>query len=233
MFAVLTFVALFGRPKITETVREQLRRMYGQHHVFDYTEARRIMYNDVDCVNGKMNLVYGGSTIEWRCGGTEIPSSTIVNAEHTVPQSLFDKKPPMVSDLNHLFAAPSKLNNIRSNYPFVEMDYDSCSQFCHENSCSFTKPSNPDDYSCLGKDQKSFMPIKSGRGQVARAVLYFMTMYDEVDMSHVGKLETFKQWNHQFPPTQQEIDRNNAINQTQGNRNPYIDDYTLVDKAFP
>ena len=228
-----TLWSLFQRPKLGETVREQLRRLYSYHKVYNYNDARKDMYNSADCHNNEMYLVYGGNTYDWKCGGSTLPSATIINAEHTIPQSFFGKRYPMVSDIHHIFAAPSKLNNVRSNYPFVQMDYSQCAEFCKDYSCSTDIPSNPDDYSCLGKDSNSWMPIKSGRGQVARAIFYFFTMYDDVQMDQVGDINTFKQWNKDFPPTDIEKARNDAINKTQGNRNPYIDDFTLVDKAFP
>lgn len=223
------------RPAITvraESMKDKLRRLYKNHKAYSYKEARKIMYNQADCTNGKMYLVYGGKQYNWKCGGTSMPSSTEVNAEHTVPQSFFNSKSPMVSDLHHLFSAPAKLNNRRSNYPFKEMDYSKCKEFCRDNSCTTSRPSNPDDYSCFGEDGKSWMPIKQDRGQVARAVLYYFTMYDGVDISRVGDVNTFLKWNREFPPSDREKARNNIVNQTQGNRNPYIDDYTLADQVF-
>ena len=229
---IQTLLSLLLRPKLTETTREMLRRLYKSHKVVSYRDSRVIMYNEADCEDDKMYLVYGGNTYKWNCGGGDIPSATDVNAEHTIPQSFFNKNQPMVSDLHHLFSSPSKLNNMRSNYPFKQMDYSDCIQFCHNFECSYDVPSNPDEYSCLGKDKSSWMPIKKDRGQVARAIFYFFTMYDGVDISRVGDINTFKQWNRQFPPSQREKARNDALNRTQGNRNPYIDDPSLVDKAW-
>lgn len=229
-FAVLGMSAI--RPRVGETVKETLRRLYKDHKVVSYKQSRIIMYNQVDCEDGHINLIYGDNTYDWKCGGSSIPSATVVNAEHIVPQSFFGKKNPMVSDLHHLFSAPSKLNNRRSNYVFKQMDYDQCLEFCRDNSCSTTRPSNPDEYSCLGNDKKSWMPIKKDRGTVARAIFYFFTMYDDVDISRVGDVNTFKQWNRDFPPSDADKLRNYNINMTQGNSNPYIEDYTLVEKVF-
>ena len=215
-----------------ETTKARLKRLYSDHKSFSYKQARIHMYNTIDCSNNQIRLIYGGNTYSWKCGQTSIPSANYVNAEHTVPQSTFDEKTPMVSDLHHLFSAPSKLNNKRSNYPFAQVDYSKCKSFCKDNECTTTVPSNPDDYSCLIEGNK-WMPRKEDRGQIARAVLYFYTMYTDYDMSDVGDLSTFKTWNKQYPPSQLEKTRNELINQTQGNRNPYIDDYTLVDEAFP
>ena len=214
-----------------ETVKERLKRLYSDHVVRSYDKARTVMYNEVDCDEDSIVLIYSGSTYDWICHQSKKPSATYVNAEHIVPQSTFDKKTPMVSDLHHLLPAASKLNNMRSNYNFTEVDYDQCQQFCREMSCSKNRPSNPDEYSCLTKDRK-WMPMKEDRGRVARAVLYFYTMYDQYPIS-VGEIELFKKWNRLYKPGQFEKLRNERLNISQGNRNPYIDDPSLADLAFP
>lgn len=189
------------------------------------------MYNIENCDGGKINLIYGGNTFDWKCGGSKIPSATYVNAEHTIPQSTFHEKTPMVSDLNHLFSSPAKLNNARSNYKFAQFDYSQAKKFCKDFDCQTTVPSNPDDYSVLSKSN-TWMPRKDDRGQIARAVLYFYTMYDDYTISTVGDVNTFKEWNRLYPPNSKELSRNEAINKTQGNRNPYIDDPSLADQAW-
>lgn len=223
-----------ARPALGETVKERLARLYGPHKSYSYREARVIMYNEVDCSNNKINLVYGSSTYNWKCGGKTIPPDKDVNAEHTVPQSFFDSKVPMVSDLHHLFSAPKTLNGARSNYEFAEFPYSDCLKFCKDNECTTTTPSNPDQYSCLHKSKSKWMPVKKDRGQVARAIFYFFTIYGEkyCPISKLGDVQTFKRWNNQYPPSDFEIARNNIVNKTQGNRNPYIDNNKLVDQAF-
>jgi endonuclease I len=39
------------------------------------------------------------------------------------------------------------------------------------------------------------------------------------------------EWNRRDPPDAAEKRRNELISQFQGNRNPYVDDYTLVEKV--
>ncbi|KAH0785765.1 secreted nuclease [Histomonas meleagridis] len=213
-----------------ESLRQKLKREYSAHTAFSYKTARVYMYNDIDCTDGQMFLMYSGTTYPWKCGRTTLPSGS-VNCEHSVPQSFFNKEKPMVSDIHHLYPSASKINNARSNYPFVEVDYSECKKFCRDMDCTTSMPSNPDEYSCLVNGNK-FMPRLEDRGELARGILYFYTMYDSYDMSRVGDLQTFLKWNREHPPTQREITRNDRINQTQGNRNPYVDDYTLADQAW-
>ncbi len=63
------------------------------------------------------------------------------NREHTVPQSWFDKKAPMVSDLVHVVPTDGYVNNRRSNYPFGEVNnitYQSNGGYCKLGSCKTT-----------------------------------------------------------------------------------------------
>ena len=191
------------------------------------------MYNNVDCDNNQIRLIYGGNTYKWKCGGHGIPDSTDVNAEHIVPQSLFNKRTPMVSDLHHLLSSPAKLNNRRSNFKFGNVNDDDCRYWCINNDCSTDKPSNPDEYSCLSVDH-IWKPREADKGEVARAVLYFFTMYDNMGfgVSSVGNLKTFIDWSNNHPPSQAEIIRNQRINKSQGNSNPYVEDPSLVNKAW-
>lgn len=213
--------------------RKQLKAKYASHTAFSYKNARIQMYNNIDCKNNKMHLLYGGNEITWKCGGTSVPDSKIVNAEHVVPQSLFNSKTPMVSDLHHLFSSPAKLNNRRSNYKFGEFANSNCKYWCKDNECSTSTPSNPDEYSCLS-NSNVWKPRNADKGEVARAVLYFFTMYDDqsFDISSVGDVKTFVSWANQYPPTSREKERNTLVNKIQGNSNPYIEDNANVNKAW-
>lgn len=220
-----------SRPMLGETTKQMLKRLYAAHKTYDYTRSKVILYNEVECENDRIELVYVSNDYNWRCHQTVSVSAVDVNAEHVVPQSVFAQKLPMKSDLHHLFACPSKINNKRGNYPYTEVDYNQCKYWCNANQCQTNKPSNPSNYSCITPDNK-FMPLDQDKGRVARAIFYFYTMYDQYDINAKFDVSLLKRWNNRFPPNSFEIRRNNRVNQTQGNRNPYIDDFTLVDKAF-
>lgn len=218
------------RPRVNETVRQQLKRLYGAHKTLGYNEGRKLSYNNVECANNEMTLIYVSTPYPWTCGSNKMPSSTDVNAEHIVPQSTFDKKEPMKSDIHHLFASPSKINNMRGNLPYGELDRNTCKYWCNKNQCQNSKPSNPAEYDCISAT--NFMPIDQDKGRVARAIFYFYTVYDQYDISSKFDVALLKKCNSNNPPQEFEIARNDRANKTQGNRNPYIDDFTLVDKAF-
>ncbi|EAY09251.1 secreted nuclease, putative [Trichomonas vaginalis G3] len=191
------------------------------------------MYLDADCNNGDIRMVYSSQPFKFPCGGSELPSQVITNTEHIVPRAFFSSQLPMLSDVHHLYSAPAKANNVRGNLPFAEFPYSECKTWCDYLSCDITVPSNPDLYSCINKGKTGWMPRVEDRGMISRSIFYFMTIYDMVDISKVGDIKLLKQWNRKYPPSEFEKLRNDKLNKTQGNRNPYLDDYTLVDQAFP
>lgn len=65
---------------------------------------------------------------------------------------------------------------------------------------------------------------QGGKGEVARATLYFMLRYPDVKMPYKPKqIEMLKQWSETDPPDTHEKHRNAEISKIQGNRNPFID----------
>lgn len=111
-----------------------------------------------------------------------------MNCEHVVPQSYFDEREPMRSDLHHLFACDIKENSRRGDTPYG-----------------------------------SFTP-QGGKGEVARATLYFMLRYPEIRLPYQGDaIRILKEWSAQDPPDAHERHRNAEIQTIQGNRNPFVD----------
>ena len=71
-------------------------------------------------------------------------------------------------------------------------------------------------------------PREIARGNIARAMFY---MHYRYGMPLEKKLlDLLKEWNRNDIPSAQEKQRNNAIEQIQGSRNPFIDDPLLAEK---
>jgi endonuclease G, mitochondrial len=86
-------------------------------------------------------------------------------------------------------------------------------------------------YACDIQDNSSrgstpygrYQPV-GGRGEVARATLYFMLRYPDVKTPYrAADVEMLKQWSEADPPETFEKRRNHEIQKVQGNRNPFID----------
>ena len=164
-----------------------------------------------------------------KCGNYSVEGDCY-NREHTVPQSLFGEKPPMVSDIHHILPTDGKVNGMRSNYPFGKVTNPTWT------SKNGSKVGNNTVGSFSGT---SFEPINEFKGDIARCLLYFVTRYQSqlstfssgniLNTSNVNQgLQTFELnllllWHQQDPVSEREITRNNAAYAHQKNRNPYID----------
>lgn len=195
----------------------------GKHTTLGYSTARKYMYNNIDNKNNSITCVYSGFVQPWTYGGTGTNPAPI-NCEHTIPQSFFASADPMVSDIHHLFSTYGNWNSTRSNYPFAEIT-DTQTEKWMVNSTSQTSipSSNINAYSEYASQK--FEPREEHKGNVARAIFYFYTMYPTQAgaMSQVADINVLYQWHLQDPVDAAEIDRNNKIQQYQGDRNPYID----------
>lgn len=202
------------------------------HNQLGYTVARRKMYNYIDNHNDSIRDVYSGYLIYWPYGGSGTNPQPI-NCEHTVPQSYFAYYEPMKSDLHHLFPVHGSVNSSRSNNPFAEINDLLTSKWWGNGSSQTTLPtSGIDGFSEYHAG--TFEPREDHKGNAARAVFYFYTMYPTQggDISQLGDIQTLYNWHLADPVDVDEIIRNAAIESFQGDRNPYIDHPELVAQAW-
>ena len=204
----------------------------GYHNQLGYNEGRRQMYGYTDILsNGNIEGIYTG----FQQAGGFVTYPNPINAEHIVPQSFFGSSEPMRSDIYILRPAHGSANSARSNYPFAEVN-DNQAQWYGVNGNSYTstgsQPANSDNWS--EGTGNSWEPRESKKGDVARAVFYFYTMYpnEGTSITACGDLATLYNWHVNDPPDAAEISRNTKINQVQGNKNPYVEFPELVYSAW-
>ena len=204
----------------------------GKHQTLGYSTARMYLYNYIDNENGIITCVYSGLEVNSPYGGTTTYPAPI-NCEHTIPQSFFNEAEPMKSDIHHLFPTYENWNSTRSNYPLTDIDDNSTTKWMYLNQSQTTIPaSNIDLYSEYANS--TFEPRENHKGNAARAIFYFYTMYptEAGDISQIGDINIFYQWHLDDPVDATEIERNNEIETYQGNRNPYIDYPETVASAW-
>jgi endonuclease I len=148
------------------------------------------------------------------------------NREHSFPSSWFEDLSPMRSDLHQVFPVDGYLNSIRSSHPFGDVGY---STYESENG---SLRGNSDLCSYGGR---VFEPIDDFKGDVARAQLYMSIRYRGEDGEWSSSeategatledwyLETMLAWHLLDPVSDKERDRNDAIDDIQRNRNPFVD----------
>ncbi|MBT2644550.1 endonuclease [Bacillus sp. ISL-41] len=152
-----------------------------------------------------------------RQGGFTASSEILFNTEHVVPQSWFDGDEPMRGDLHHLFACEPACNSMRSNHPYHDF-----SSYEPELAASGIRSG------CGMVEEGKFEP-EYGKGIVARSVFYFAIRYmDAIKLDAQMDFKLLLGWHQEHPVTLYEKHRNAAIQELQGNRNPYID---FPDKA--
>ena len=205
-----------------------------EYNRLSYEKARKVLYSEIATVD-----IYGGNALD-------TISDNHINCEHIWPQSFFKKKYPMKSDLNHCFASQYKLNTHRSNKKFDEIDDDEA-QFLDENG----KPFDPDDDDSSNDEEFSddeeldlanlseksnynntFEPRDVSKGNIARAVAYFNTMYPKYDMNKVIDVPVLLTWHHQDPVDEGERKRVDVIYKYQNNVNPFIICPELVSRIY-
>ncbi|MBU2929674.1 endonuclease [Winogradskyella psychrotolerans] len=156
--------------------------------------------------------------------------SDCYNREHIVPQSSFGSASPMKNDIHHVVPSDGYANGKRDNFPFGTVG-----------SATWTSLNG----SKLGSSNVSgysgtvFEPLDEFKGDIARAILYFVTRYqDNVDgyasfeMFNGTENQALEDWavdmlldwhNNIDPVDQTERDRNDAAYNFQGNANPFVD----------
>ncbi len=232
-------------PSLSETsLINYLRSNYYPSTPRNYNAARDSMYQylDVDATDS-LTCVYSG--LRAKADGTRTPEngSLSFNTEHSWPQSFYNNAEPMRGDIHHLFPTWSSPNQSRSNHPFGEIDDNSTTSWWYwENggSVSSIPSSDIDLYSEYGGSV--FEPREDHKGNVARAMFYFWTIYsnnnavenDESDNQAFfnGMKEILYQWHQEDPVTAEELARSEGIESIQGNKNPFIHDTTLIRRAY-
>jgi hypothetical protein len=208
----------------------------GKHSTLGYNGARRAIYSYVDERGGQVSCVYTG----FSQAAANVTFLNPINAEHSIPQSWFGEASPMVADIHHLYPTHLTVNGARSNYPFGENTDSNTDKWYIVNGTNTgldistsTPSSNIDDYSELDNNSplngsNVFEPIEFHKGNLARAIFYFYTMYPTqagniTAIVADGDIDLLYQWHLQDPVDANEITRNNRAEERQGNRNPYID----------
>lgn len=172
------------------------------------------------------------------------------NREHSIPKSWYGGTTSGPGcDIFHLVPTDGKVNGIRSNYPFGEVssaDYNK-----HGNKKGSAKSITiiggntiaGNTGATISASGTVFEPRDEYKGDFARGYMGALLKWagekafteGEGDKTFTTNFSTgsfgltkygvalLMKWHRQDPVSKKEIDRNNGIQQTQGNRNPFID----------
>ena len=218
-----------------EQLFEYIQDNYTTTNVESYNSARDILYENIENVNGYVNCIYTDFSVQ--LNGSD-PSTHLyengMNCEHLWPQSLGASGSPMKSDMHHLRPCKSNVNSVRGNKPFNEIDDWSTDSWYWLTYASQNIPTNNiNEYS--ESNSSFFEPREEVKGDIARAMFYFYTIYQNVadDSFFNTQKQILYQWHNDDPVTNQEIARTWNIANYQNNiPNPFIIDDSLIYRTF-
>lgn len=193
----------------------------GQTGIADYEEARPLLWRQVYAEGGR--TLYCGQAF----GADYNPG---LNIEHVFPMSWVtnaldcgrrkacrrtsDRFNQIEADLHNLFPSRTEMNKARGAMPFGDIP----GERRRFGECDFE----------VDEDRRIVEPRPGARGEIARAMFYMRNTYGLVLFDDFGR--RLKQWHRDDPVSDAERRRNDAIEQIQGTRNPYIDQPELVEE---
>ena len=223
--------------------KRQLVNNYKTSSTLGYNNARDIMYSEIDIKpNNQLTGVYSGYTITLDL--SQDPSTNAyeqgINCEHSWPQSLGASSEPMKSDMHHLFPTKSNVNSSRGNDPFDDINDNLTDKWYRNEYYIETIPASLIDeyaekYNPPNQNDETFEPREEQKGNTARAMVYFYTMYSQQADENFWQIQkdVLLNWNHIDPPDEEEISRTWEIASYQQNKpNPFVVDPTLFDRVY-
>jgi endonuclease I len=219
---------LFG-----SALRVALHNIIKNHTIQTYSFALSAFTTTDVKPNGKVWDMYsdipgGTPPYEYSFGQTGQGGSEGLgyNREHSWPDSWFGGSSPMHSDLWILYPTDSRVNGIRSNYPYGEVGSPTTTSL---NGSKLGPSVSP------GYAGTVFEPIDPYKGDFARGQFYVATRYFNEDGAWPGSpsadgaeiypwaVQQYSAWAGSDPVSWKERMRNGAVYVYQGNRNPFVD----------
>ena len=216
---------------------------YKTQHTLGYNGARDAMYGLIDNRNDSVTCVYSGYQVYVPYNAPNPRDYTnaanpIINAEHTWPQSKGADSGNPRSDLHHLFPTNERPNSARGSLAFNEVADPQTNTWYRRTEVRNSIPATHIDEYSESLTGVTFEPREDHKGNVARAMFYFYTMYkaeaDAADPAFFNQQkEVLRQWNSMDPVDGAEIGRTQMIAAYQDNcPNPFVLDTTLIGRAY-
>ena len=234
------FDTLSGQPLLDSLIAN-----YKIDSTKGYGPAKDTLFAKVYAINDSLHCVYSG--FKRYVDTTQDPttyfydngSALAMNAEHTFPQSKGAGSNPAKSDMHHLFPTKAVPNTGRGHKPFAELSDNSVTKWYYQDQVFTSAPANNRDL-CgkLDANAELFEPPEAHKGNVARAMFYFYTMYkqqaDAADASFFSsQTTTLCAWHLADPVDSLEWTRTYLIAEHQdGKANPFVLDCSLAGRTY-
>ncbi len=182
----------------------------AEHIRISYYDARMEMFSSLDHDDGEVECVYTGTVVET----DTIPSNLDMNAEHTWPQSKGSFDGAARSDLHHIFPVTSMINSIRGAAGYCEVE-------------EVIREVKGSKLGYDGDGRRCFEPRDEHKGNAARAMFYFSTVYQQTMDDH--EEDVLRAWNEKDPVDAAERLRASKIKLFQASPQPFVDNPDLID----
>ena len=234
------FPGLVGEALVTA-----LQEAYTPGQLLNDTQAKDTLYAKIFIEGDSVRCIYSGfarhlpegaDPSQWLYGsGLEVES---INLEHSWPQSKGAGEGTNGNmDMHHLFPSRTGINSDRGDFPYAEINDNTTQRWYYLGiEMSSIPATNIDAYSefVIG----TFEPRESVKGDIARALFYFWTIYRDDAIAadpafFESQLTILCQWHEEDPVDDFETLRNQRIATYQdGKVNPFIVDCSLVKRAY-
>lgn len=226
-----------------EALLQALQAAYTPRQLLGYGPARDLMYGQIDNLRDSVTGLYSGHRLY--LPPEEDPSQSLyrggspdgINCEHVWPRSKGAKYGNPKSDMHHLFPTRVAVNAARGNSPFAEIPDERTAHWYYKTKELRRIPERrANAYSESTGEQ--FEPRESSKGEVARAMFYFYTIYRREALQadplfFQRQRETLLAWNRQDPPDERELARTQAIARYQDSKpNPFVIDPSLAERLY-
>ncbi len=217
---------------------------YKPTTVLNYANARDTMFARVYAVDDdSVRCIYSTHTLY--LDRTQNPRQYLfqngsplgIGTEHAYPQSKGAGSGNARSDMHHLFPARTPVNEARSNKPFANIPDEQTQQWFYKTFVLTSKPViNAHLYSKSNSDY--FEPRQAAKGDLARAIFYFYTMYTSEALNadpnfFENQRPTLCQWHYEDRADSAELIKTWRIAPYQENKpNPFILDCTLARRLY-
>ena len=131
-----------------------------------------------------------------------ITNNKLLTAEHVYPKSFLKLYRHAHKDMHNIFLTTAQTNIYRSNYRFID--------------------------SYKNRENNYYIPCEFSRGQISRTLGYMKLIYPKISISDVIDEDLLLYWNNKYKPHSLEFKRNIVIKKNQGNYNPFILNYQLL-----
>lgn len=227
-----------------EVLLSKLIEDFKPLQVLSYGQARDTMYGVIYNVQDSVRGIYTGHSLYLP---KDVDPSTYlykdgknygINAEHSYPQSKGAKTGNARSDMHHIFPSRIGANSSRGSIPFGENDDTDTDLWFFRNKETANIPGNSTIDLYSEYTPQRWEPRESVKGNIARAIFYFYTMYkDQADKADPyffkEQQTTLCAWHDQDPVDELEWQRTKIIAQyQQGKANPFVLDCSLAARTY-